>query len=124
MISEKNVADDFGGFWAECLPLLTPSFVKVFNEAYSEDLTEIPFSEIVYVPIGDQVIKHDLVAEFSFCLAEVANNIAIPVEAFQTDEDTIREAYDKAVGFLKRYQDESDELTHLLIIKKKGRHSF
>jgi len=110
MISEKNVATDFGGFWAEYLPLLTPSFVKVFNEAYSEDLTEIPFSNFYSIPIGDEVTKHDLVAEFAFCLAETANNIAIPVEAFRDDEDTIHESYDKAIGFLKRYQNESDDM--------------
>lgn len=110
MISEKNVASDFSGLWAECLPLLTPAFVKVFNEAYSEDLTEIPFSNFSYVPIGGEVTKHDLVAEFAFCLAETAHNTKTPVEALQSDEDTIREIYDKAVIFLKKYQDESDNL--------------
>lgn len=38
MISEKNIAADFKGFWSESLPLLTPSFVRVFNEASEEDL--------------------------------------------------------------------------------------
>lgn len=131
MISEKNVASGFSGFWSECLPLLTPAFVRLFNEAYCEDLTGLPLSKFTKISIGKNVKKHDLVAEFSFCLAETANNISIPVETFKEDEKSISEAYEKAVGFLKRYQDESgeillnkDEIDESFVIAKQYQHFF
>jgi len=104
------VAIDFKGFWSETLPLLTPSFVKVFNEAYVEDLTALPLSDFSDISIGDNVEKHDLLAEFSFCLAEISNYVSVPVDSFKGDGGRINEAYGKAVEFLKRYKNETNEI--------------
>lgn len=104
MISEKNIATEFKGFWNECLPLLTPSFVRVFNEASLDDLTEYPGTEIIRVPIGPTVEKHDLVAEFSFQLAKLAHDKSLWIDEIRLDAALIQLAYDNAVSFLQRYR--------------------
>ena len=102
MISEKSIASEFKGFWSESLPLLTPSFVRVFNEANLNDLTEYPQSEIKRVPIGSQVQKHDLVAE----LAKLAHEKSVWINELKLDKNNIDKAYSSAVSFLRKYTTE------------------
>jgi hypothetical protein len=103
MISEKSIASVFKGFWSQSLPLLTPSFVRVFNEANQNDLTEYPLSEIKPVPIGAQVQKHDLVAEFAFQLAKLAHEKSLWIGELKLDQNNIDTAYLSTVSFLKKY---------------------
>lgn len=106
MISEKNIATEFKGFWSECLPLLTPSFVRVFNEASLDDLTEYPDTEIIKVPIGSAIQKHDLVAEFSFQLAKIAHENSLWIDEIRLDKSLINKSYEKTISFLQRYKTE------------------
>lgn len=110
MISEKNIATDFKGFWSEYLPLLTPAFVRVFNEASLDDLTEYPNTDIIRVPIGPYVEKHDLVAEFSFQLAKLAHESSLWIDEIRLDKTKIKEAYDKTVSFLQRYKNDDGSI--------------
>lgn len=103
MISEKSIASVFKGFWSQSLPLLTPSFVRVFNEANQKDLTEYPLSKIKPVPIGAQVQKHDLVAEFAFQLAKLAHEKSLWIGELKLDQNNIDTAYLSTVSFLKKY---------------------
>lgn len=103
MISEKAVASVFNGFWEEVLPLLTPSFVRVFNEAHSEELVDLPSSNFTRIPIAPEVTKHDLVAEFAFCAAEASHVYGNSIIDIENDQQAINEIYLKSVGFLKRY---------------------
>jgi len=103
MISEKSIASEFKGFWDESLPLLIPSFVRVFNEANLNDLTEYPLNEIKRIPIGEQVKKHDLVAEFAFQLAKLAHEKSLWIDQLKFDKNNIDTAYLNSVSFLKKY---------------------
>ncbi len=103
VISEKAVASAFNGFWADTLPLLTASFVRVFNEAHCEKLADLPSSKFVRIPIAREVKLHDLVAEFAFCAAEVAHTTGQPLAAISADSSVISEIYAKAILFLKHY---------------------
>ncbi|MEH6672697.1 hypothetical protein [Halopseudomonas sp.] len=103
MISEKSIATEFKGFWNESLPLLTPSFVRVFNEANLNDLTEHPGTGMVRVPIGAQVQRHDLVAEFAFQLAKLAHEKSLWIEELKLHGNYVDSAYLNAVYFLKKY---------------------
>jgi len=110
MISEKTIASQFHGFWEETLPLLTPSFVKVFNEASSEDLTDLPQSKFSYTPIGENIEKHDLVAELSFQIAKLKYESQISFDESRSRQN-LAIAYRSAVDFLKRYKtDNPDEI--------------
>ena len=110
MISEKTVASVFNGFWGEVLPLLTPSFVRVFNEAHSEELVDLPSSKFIRIPIASEVTKHDLVAEFAFCAAEVSHVYGKPISDIKNEQKDITKIYEKSVGFLKRYKSGDGEI--------------
>lgn len=110
VISEKTVASVFNGFWEEVLPLLTPSFVRVFNEAHSEELVDLPSSKFIRIPIAPEVTKHDLVAEFAFCAAEMSHTSGNSIAEIANERRTIEEIYAKAVHFLKRYDSDNDEI--------------
>lgn len=103
VISEKTVASVFNGFWEETLPLLTPSFVKVFNEAHREELVDLPSSKFVRIPIAPEVTKHDLVAEFAFCAAEASHATGKTVFEIAKSREIVEGIYAKAVLFLKQY---------------------
>lgn len=109
VISEKNVASVFNGFWEETLPLLTPSFVRVFNEAHCEELVEQPSSKFLRIPIAPEVTKHDLVAEFAFCAAEASHATGKAVSELEKGPKTVKHIYEKAVLFLRRYDSADGE---------------
>ncbi len=110
MISEKTVASVFNGFWEEVLPLLTPSFVRVFNEAHSEELVDLPSSKFIRIPIAPKVNKHDLIAEFAFCAAETSHASGNSIVEIASERKAIEDIYAKAVNFLKRYDSSDGEI--------------
>ena len=109
MISERSVAEEFDGFWGSTLPLLTSSFVRVFNEASVEYLgggTHFGMSE---QPLSDHIKKHDLVAEFSFQLAKMVNEYSTNVNQVRSDKKKLELAFSRALDFLKKYEIKSYE---------------
>lgn len=110
MISEKIIAAEFNGFWNDSLPLLISSFVRVFNEASSDDLTEYPQTDMRRIPIGSNIQKHDLVAELSFQLAKLSYEKSLKVEKLKADKIHIIEAYNRAIEFLRRYDNGTGEV--------------
>jgi len=110
MISEKNIVAQFKGFWSESLPLLIPSFVRVFNEASRDDLTEYPQSKMQRIPIGEDIEKHDLVAEFSFQLAKFAHEKSLGVDKLRLDPSGVQEAYERTINFLQKYKSKNGKI--------------
>jgi len=84
MMSERTFAASFSGFWAELLPLLTPTFVHMINEGFKERLTDefgLPLEAV-----EKRADSHDsaVIAEFAFFLAKAAADKRIGVdEVFQ-----------------------------------------
>ncbi len=111
MISEKDVATQFNGLWDDVLPLLTPSFVRLFNAANSDDLTEHAQSKFSKISIGPNVEKHDLVAEFSFHIAKISVERNISVGAFDVNSDHFMNAYRAAISFLSKYASDNDRIS-------------
>ncbi|MEN9434840.1 MAG: hypothetical protein RLZZ422_2429 [Pseudomonadota bacterium] len=108
MISEKIVASQFHSLWEESLPLLTPTFVRLFNEAYRDDLSEYTRNEkLNKITIGHNIEKHDLVAELSFKLAKEANNAGIPVANLKAKK-IIEAVINETIKFLPHYNLEKD----------------
>lgn len=112
MISEKQIASHFHSLWGEALPLLTPSYVRLFNEAFLDDLSDYPQSKLHGITIGKNIEKHDLVAEFAFQLAKEANDRGVIVENLLNDEELTGASFDNAVRFLSHY--EPDDINMLL----------
>jgi hypothetical protein len=65
MISERDISEKFSAIWKQNLPLMTPSFMRVFNEAQIMKINSEP------IPTGED-IRYDIVAEISFNLSHIA----------------------------------------------------
>ncbi|WP_205511588.1 hypothetical protein [Longitalea arenae] len=64
MINERNIAEKFSAIWKQNFPMLTPNFIKIFNE------TQVNLINLNAVSINDGE-RYDLVSEASFKLAEL-----------------------------------------------------
>ena len=65
MISERDISEKFTAIWKQNLPLITPSFMRVFNLAQIKKINKNP------IPNSED-IRYDIVAETSFNLSEIA----------------------------------------------------
>jgi len=65
MISERDISEKFSAIWKQNLPLMTPSFMRVFNETQIMKINNEP------IPTGED-IRYDIVAETSFNLSHIA----------------------------------------------------
>lgn len=72
MISEHSLANGFNTIWHDILPMLTPSFVALFNGTYVERLTDRDSVAVKPVSIEPAVTDHGLVAELAFNVALIA----------------------------------------------------
>lgn len=110
MISEKVFVREFHGFWAEFLPLLTPSFVAVFNEAYKSYLTDA--SGKPYAPVGvrGDPRRSDVVSEAAFNIAKLSVRNQIAIEVGANDKGVVQEAASTAQKLISRYTGD-DEFT-------------
>lgn len=64
MISERDISEKFSAIWKQNFPLMTPSFMRVFNEAQIKRINENP------IPKSEN-IRYDIVSETSFNLSEI-----------------------------------------------------
>lgn len=65
MISERDISEKFSAIWKQNLPLMTSSFMRVFNEAQVKTTNKNPIPNI-------QNVRYDIVAETAFNLSEIA----------------------------------------------------
>lgn len=73
MINERDISEKFSAIWKQNLPLMTPSFMRVFNEARIMNINSQS------IPTG-QDIRYDIVAEISFNLAHISTIDEISVD--------------------------------------------
>lgn len=131
MITEKIVAKSFHSLWEEALPLLTPNFVRLFNVASSEDLTELPSSSFKHIPIGVNVTKHDVVAELSFQLAKTSLEYAVSLDEIKKQPQYFEQAFARTISFITTYEDEdlnqilnADEIAEAFFLAKQYENLF
>jgi hypothetical protein len=67
MISERDISEKFSAVWKQNLPLMTSSFMRVFNAG------QIMKINTTSIPTGED-IRYDIVAETSFNLSHIAND--------------------------------------------------
>jgi hypothetical protein len=94
MISERDISEKFSAIWKQHFPLLTPNFIRVFNDT---QIYSINSKQILAI----EGVKYDLVSETAFNLSEVAflNNIT-PLEAL-TDEKQLKIIEETAMSIWK-----------------------
>lgn len=81
MISERNIAEKFSVVWKQNFPLLTPNFMRVFNE------TQINLINTHSV-LTTEEIRYDLVSEAAFNLSElVIRNKITAIDYFSDNKN-------------------------------------
>lgn len=103
MISERAFSRSFTSFWQESLPLLTPRFMALFNEAYEKRLGIIGSSSAVPVPIAVGS-RPDMVAEFAFHGARLIREENLVVEALKNDPVILSRVSKRAFEVIKKYE--------------------
>ena len=82
MISERDISEKFSAIWKQHFPLLTPNFIRVFNDT---QIKAINSKQAIAV----EEVRYDLVSETAFNLSELAFiNKSTPSEAFTEEEQT------------------------------------
>lgn len=105
MISEHAFAQQFPSFWGNLLPLLTSSFVRLFNEAFFEPWCDRDGIATNPVRIEEKAdARPDLIAEVGFGIAEEAWRARIGVMEAGNDpaiRDRVGETAIMRVGALR-----------------------
>jgi hypothetical protein len=84
MINERIIAEKFSAIWKQTFPMLTPNFIKVFNE------TKVNSINLKAATINEGE-RYDLVSEASFNLSELLiRNNSTPAE-FISDKQNLRD---------------------------------
>jgi hypothetical protein len=103
VISERAFAKSFASFWQELVPLLTPRFVGLFNEAYKINLVDGTGSSLKAIPI-DSGTRADIVAEFAFWGARLLHDKGQKADSLLDDPEVIQEASRIAFEVVKKYE--------------------
>ncbi|RQO59418.1 hypothetical protein DBV14_07395 [Variovorax sp. KBW07] len=103
MISERAFAKSFASFWQELVPLLTPRFVGLFNEAYRKELLDETGGLLKAVPITPGT-RADIVAEFAFWGARLLRDSGRVPTSLLDDPGMIQEASRRAFEVVQHYE--------------------
>jgi hypothetical protein len=107
MISERQLAKSFPGFWQELLPLLTPRFIRLFNESYVHPLKGADGFSLKPLAVGVTNDNPALVAEMGFYLAKFARQESISIADATASEDLLASAKKLATALLDHYEGET-----------------
>ncbi len=109
MISERDIAEKFTTIWKRSFPILTPNFMRVFNEAQIEAINSNPAVTI------DDDIRYDLVSEVSFNLSQIVIERSVEAVDYLSDDNNVMELLRKTAKFIwksKNYSDDNLVLTN------------
>lgn len=84
MITERDIAEKFSVIWKQNFPMLTPNFMRVFNEAQIESINTIQ------IPKKEDV-RYDLISEFAFNLSEKVAIEEFNIDNLQSGDSKINE---------------------------------
>src|ERR1035438_45493 len=87
-MNERDIANGFSAVWSEFFPMLSPTFIVAFNEAFVRPI--LGSGGIVpAVSSKAKTARPDVLAEFAFRLASAAFEAGIPVKAAVSDESLL-----------------------------------
>lgn len=104
MISERAFAHSFDSFWHELLPLLTPRFVAIFNQAYELPLLDDTGDRLTPIMIDPDVEHPDLVAEFAFRLAAVGQLLDLTPVQLAKSPAAMESAERQTLELIQKYE--------------------
>jgi hypothetical protein len=103
MISERTFARSFDSFWRELLPLLSPRYMSLFNEAYEHELADSTGQRLKVLPFLPANDRPDAIAEFAFRLAELTHESHHPHSQVNPNSSTQEEAATRALQLILKY---------------------
>jgi hypothetical protein len=104
LISERQFVRSFDSFWDELLPLLTPTYIAIFNEACVSKLKDRDGDPYVALGLPKGIQHPDIVAELAFRLAGAAFEVGADVGDVSVDSELIPSAECLAVELVGRYE--------------------
>ena len=108
MISERSFAASFSSFWAELLPMLTPNFVSMVNNAYKKNLIDEHGVPLDPIPKNSNIEDTSIVAEFAFYLAKTSINKNSNIEKIFSNEKLCKQAECLALKIIAQYEGNSE----------------
>ncbi len=111
MISEKDFATSFGGFWSECLAFLTPQLVGEMNLAHEviEDWSGKPVKPF---STGGDNTQNDFIAETAFELFIKAIETETGILVLSQDKTLLAQIATNAITRLIGLQTETRSMRH------------
>lgn len=106
MISERDIANRFSAIWLESFPLLTPNFMRVFNESHISR-----FSNNAFVGITGH---SDVVSEYAFYLAKRSFEHQVELDTLKRSLEARSDALSKALLSIRlsnKFTDIPDDLS-------------
>lgn len=88
MISERDIAEKFSFVWKQSFPLLTPNFMKLFNETYVESINLHP-------AFVTNDVRYDLVSEAAFNLSQLVIENGVAPEDYVSEIGNLRDLVEK-----------------------------
>jgi hypothetical protein len=99
MISARRFSQSFPGFWAELLPLLTPSFVHMVNENF---ISVVPIA--LEVPKASEESDSAVIAECAFYLARMASERNVTAYELCLESRLLNQALREALKEVSRFE--------------------
>ncbi len=90
MISERDIAEKFSVIWKQNFPLLSPNFIRVFNEAQIEVINSNPVQTT-------EDVRYDFVSEAAFNLSEILFENKAKSSDFVSDKKNLDELIEQTV---------------------------
>lgn len=81
MINERDIAEKFSVLWRRNFPLLSPNFIRMFNETQVETVNSNQVN-------CSEEVRYDLIAEAAFLLSETLVNNRISLSEFLSQKNS------------------------------------
>ena len=113
MISERNLARAFESVWQSLFPMLTPAFMRTFNEHFLKPVDTSHTGTARAVPFDSD--SPDLVAELGIQLARSAIEANVSIEDIAQDPTALSQSWNKTQAVVARYEGEIPDVTEVTI---------
>lgn len=110
MISERQFIRSFDSFWGELLPLLTPTYIAVFNESCVSRLKDLDGDPYGVLELPKGVRYPDIVAELAFRLADAFYSSGTDINNVTVDSELLPQAERLAVTLVGKYEGTRPEI--------------
>lgn len=122
MISERNLARGFESVWQSLFPMLTPGFMRTFNEHLVKAIDTNRTGGAAPVPVGSDA--PDLVAELGIQIAARAIAGTVGAERIGRDRTALEQSWRSAHTLVARYEGEAPDVADAPLLEEDVREGL